>query len=478
METSLVRTYIPGFIAGMLVLLVSCSGVTSTARREQANDSITGGGNLAMTAFRATAVAAARRPVTTARLGLSILWHRPRAVVSGNSPVELTRQTTIAEAPGSPEFETLLDRLNFPPAEAGTLRWLVDGEGFFPELDRQIASARDTIRFQIYIFDNDDIGVRYADALKRRAGEIEVRVVFDDLGTTFAHTAAPDTLGPRGFIPPPDMHAYLRNHSKIRVRRSLNPWLVSDHTKLLVFDQRSAIIGGMNIGREYYSDWHDLMVRVDGPIVGSLSREFDRSWANADPWGDFAWSEKARTLPLSRPVAGQVPLRLLRTDLAEGYREILDASLLAIRGARRRIWIQNPYFAHDEIALALMAAARRGVDVRVIIPSGGDSAIMAAGNLSTARGLIGAGGKVFQYPRMTHLKAMICDDWANFGSANLDTLSMCINRELNLAFSHRGTVEALENAVFLPDFRRSRRISLAETRSIANDFAEAIADQL
>jgi cardiolipin synthase len=270
----------------------------------------------------------------------------------------------------------------------------------------------------------------------------------------------------------------LRHDSKIKVRRILNPWLVSDHTKLLVFDRNCAILGGMNIGREYFSEWHDLMVRVDGPVVGSLAREFNRAWHKAGPMGDFALVHKPLIFQRAKPVVGGVPLRLLRTDPAEGRYENLDATLLAIRGARRRIWVENPYVAHDDIILALAAAARRGVEVRLIIPAAGDSPLMDASNRVAANDLIRAGAKVYQYPKMTHLKAMICDDWATVGSANLDTLSMRINRELNLAFSDGRTIRELEKLVFLPDFNRSRRLRLSEGEDLSSSIAETIADQL
>ena len=175
---------------------------------------------------------------------------------------------------------------------------------------------------------------------------------------------------------------------------------------------------------------------------------------------------------------GAIPLRMLQTDAARGKQQILDASLLAIRAARKRIWIENPYFAHDETAMELVAAARRGVDVRVILPSRGDSTIMDQGNLATARGLIEAGAKIYRYPRMTHMKVMICDGWAQAGSANLDTLSMRINRELNLAYSDPAAVRALEQKVFEADFRASRRLSLGDTASAIAPVAEAVADQL
>jgi len=325
-----------GIIAALLAIHVSCSGTSSNMRLEQTSSGITSGGNLAMVAVRSTAVAAVRQPVTTTKLGLAVLWHRPREIVSANTPLGPAARS-ISEVPGTPEFEDLLDRMNFPAAEAGKLTWLVDGPAFFPELDRQIAAARHSIHIQVYIFDNDDIGVRYADVLKRRSSEIPVHVLFDDLGNTLAHTSAPETLGPPGFVPPSNMSAYLRKDSKTRARRTLNPWLVCDHTKLLVFDQQVAILGGMNIGREYYSEWHDLMVRVEGPIVQSLSREFKQAWRKAGPLGDFALLGKPEIHRCKMPVAGGIPLRILRTDPADARHEILDATLLAIRGARKRI---------------------------------------------------------------------------------------------------------------------------------------------
>jgi cardiolipin synthase len=465
------------------LLLASCGSLQSNVDRSvegkpQASDSVTGSGQLAVSAVRSTTMAALRQPFTTIRTGLAVMWHRPREVVSGNLPVEIGFKPTPVEVPGTEGFELLLDREGMPRRESGTLEWLVDGPGFFPELDRQLAAAKQSVDLQFFIYDNDDIAVRYADRLKRLAESLPVRILFDDLGSTFAHTAAPETLGPNGFQPPPDIARYLKEDSKLQVRRTLNPWLVCDHTKLLVFDRRTAILGGMNMGREYYSEWHDLMVKVEGPVVGSLSREFSRAWRKSGPWGDLALLQKPAFLRRPAPVDGGVPLRLLRTDAARGQTQILDATVLAIRTARKRIWIENPYFAHDDIAFALASAARRGVDVRVILPSRGDSTIMDAGNLGSARAIIEAGGKVYRYPKMTHMKVMICDGWGCIGSANLDTLSMRINRELNLGFSDADSLRRLEKEVFLPDFQASRRLRIEDTESAVAPIAEAIADQL
>jgi len=258
----------------------------------------------------------------------------------------------------------------------------------------------------------------------------------------------------------------------------LNPWLVCDHTKLFVFDRETALLGGMNIGREYFSEWRDLMVRIDGPVVGTLGHQFEKTWRKAGPAGDFSALRPKFLKHDPLAAVDDIPIRVLRTDAARGEHRILDAILLAVRAARSRIWIEMPYFSHDEIAQAVASAARRGVDVRVIIPSRGDSTIMDVGNLATARGLIGAGVQVYQYPRMTHLKAVVCDNWATIGSANLDVLSMRLNRELNIAFSDGSAIGELENLVFLPVFRSSRRLTRRATESLLAPFAETIADQL
>ena len=114
----------------------------------------------------------------------------------------------------------------------------------------------------------------------------------------------------------------------------------------------------------------------------------------------------------------------------------------------------------------------------MILPARGDSTIMDIGNMAVARRLIEAGGSVYNYPLMTHMKVMICDGWACVGSANLDTLSMRINRELNIAFRDPAQVQDLINKVFLPDFRRSKRRIPPPVQSPIVPIAETIADQL
>lgn len=471
------------FCGATLIGLCSCGSMVGPSAQNSppktvALDPMMAGRTLAKTALRATVLAALRQPITTTRQGLAVLWHRPREIFAGNIPADLAVTPGIAETPGSALFENLLDREGFPKAENGSLEWLVDGKEFFPELNRQIAFAQKSINAQIYIFDNDDIAVRYADKLRARSGDVKVRVLYDDFGTATAHLSSPITAPPEGFDPPADMRKYLEEGSQVEVRMTLNPWLVADHTKLLVFDDRTAILGGMNIGREYYNEWHDLMVKVEGPVVAHLASEFSRAWRRNGPLGDLALFSKPHFFKRPGTNSGGIPLRVLRTDAGIGKQQILDAQLLAIAGAKKRVFIENPYFASDEIVLAVRAAAMRGVDVRVILAAEGDSAIMDIGNLETAKVLIEAGAKLYRYPIMTHMKVMVCDGWATMGSANLDTLSMRINRELNISFSDDAEVERLVSTIFRPDFARSKRLRLKDVQSSTSGFAEAIADQL
>jgi cardiolipin synthase len=463
-------------------LLGSCGSFQRIAQRSserlpQTSDPLSSTRGIALTAFRSTVLASIRQPVTTTKVGFSLLYQRSSEVLRSNLTTPDLHSQTLPEIPGTPEFERLLDRRNIRPAETGSLSLRIDGRAFFSDFEREVLNARKSINVQVYIFDNDDVGVRCADLLKRRSTQLSAHVLFDDMGTTFSHAAAPSTPGPAGFVPPGDIEVHLREGSKVKVRRTLNPWLVSDHTKLITFDEERAYLGGMNLGREYRSEWHDLMARVEGPIVRSLDREFNRAWRKAGPWGDIALIRKPILSSLENHGSGP-RLRLLRTDPSEGRYDILDATKLAIRASRKRIWVENPYFAADDIKDELIAAAHRGVDVRVILPASGDSPIMDAGNLETAGSLIANGVKVFRYPKMTHMKVMLCDGWGTLGSANLDTLSMRINRELNLSFNDPATIKAVENSVFLPDFKRSRLLRIKETESLLGPIVESIADQL
>jgi cardiolipin synthase len=355
-------------------------------------------------------------------------------------------------------WERELDAMNLPPSYLGTIAPLIDGDAFFTQLVQAIQDARQSIEVRLFIFDNDDYALRIADLLKQRSRDVRVRVLIDAMGTLGAGQAAPvgAATGSREF----SIVRYLRDGSGIQVRENPNPLLVADHTKTILVDQRLAFLGGMNIGHEYRHQWHDMMVELEGPIVGRLQYDFDVAWAYASFGGDLAY---LKALTGKERFAGKedradyVNLRPLYTRTLDP--QVLRAQLAAIGKASRRIWVEQPYVSDDSLIAALIDARRRGVDVRMIVPTRGDSRFMNSANLLAASVLARNGVRVYVYPGMTHVKAAIYDGWACLGSANFDKLSLRVNRETNIATSDPGFVGRLERELFEADFARSREIS-------------------
>lgn len=431
--------------------------------------------------IRATVVSLIRSPLSTARASVLVAGQRTHALVTGSIALPSAgKLAPDAPPPGSEGFERLLDRLKLPARTTGKISLLVDGSEFFPELHRAYRAACTSIDTQVFIFDNDDTGVACADLLKQRSREIPVRVLIDHLGTQIAHKVQPKTAPPSGFTSPKYMGTYLGSGSKVHVRSTTNPALLCDHTKLHVIDHRVAYVGGMNLGREYQSEWHDLMAKIEGPVVHDLAGVFNAHWNHEDAlrnWTLLNTSASRNAAPDVPPVSGAYPLRILRTDLVEGRHEIVTAFRVGVQTARRRVWVHTPYLSEEGMIQDFMDAAARGVDVRIVIPGQGDSDIMQSVNENSASRLVEAGVKVYRYPGMTHMKVVMCDEWAMFGSANCDTLSLKLNRELNLASSARQFVRMIEQRIFKADFPRCRRFA-KNTPGVQSSAARVLGNQL
>lgn len=378
-------------------------------------------------------------------------------------------------------FEAMLDRKLKPPRAAGTVELLIDGDEYFPRLSKSLREARRSVDMQVYIFDRDDFAVSVANELKQTSQRLPVRVIFDDLGTIKAGYRKPNTPPPSGFEQPEDMADYLQKDSSIRVRKLHNLFLTSVHTKIITFDSSSAHIGGMNIGREYRSEWHDMMAEVRGPIVDLLQDEFEHSWERASPLGD--WRALGPSRKRKRPertsdegIAGAFDIRVFRTRPLD--HEIQKAIHLAIDHAQRRVWIENPYFADDTIVRKLIEARQRGVDVRVVLPVDAKAKVLDENNEATANVMLKHGIRVFIYPRMTHIKAALFDGWAFIGSANYDRLSLRLNGEANIGYSEPSAVRELEQRLFLTDFHTSVEKKRPSPETGVETLSELAADAL
>jgi len=373
------------------------------------------------------------------------------------------------------QWENDLDRISGQKRSQGTIDFLVGGEEYFTRLLESFAQAEDSIDIRTYIFDNDDYAVYVADYLKDRSRDVRVRVMFDGMGNLLATQADADSV-PRDFEAPLSISRYLEDHSNVDVRSRANPWLTGDHTKTTIVDRKVAFVGGMNIGREYRYDWHDLMMEVRGPIVDELQFESDKAWARAGIFGDVA--NFLRFLAGKKQHADVIgyPIRPLYTRNFDS--QIYRAQLAAIRRSQSYIIIENAYFSDDRIMYELARARRRGVDVRVILPTAGNHGPLNASNQVAINKMLDNGIRVYLFPGMNHVKAAIFDGWACVGSANFDKLSLEINKELNLSTSHPEAVEQLLDRVFIPDLARSEEVTDMLELTLQARLLEVAVDEL
>jgi cardiolipin synthase len=319
-----------------------------------------------------------KNPVSSATRTIHQAWQWTGTLLDRRLRDKTKTIPPLTQAPGMDliAWEDWLDKHGGTPREQGSIRLLLNGEEFYPEFERRVAEARRNINIHVCIFDRDDVAVRMADLLKARSTNVAVKVVFDRLNTRGAGGSAPATPMPEGFVPPRSMVRYLRDGGDVRVRPLLNPGFSCDHSKMFIIDERYAYVGGMNFGREYRYEWHDLMAEIEGPVVASLQRQFDKKWAQAGVWGDCGLA--AASLCGERP-------RLVSTNRAEWFelrrlytktfdRQIRRAQLEAIRRARSHVFLENSYLYSNEMILALVRARLRGVDVRVVMPGENDFA--------------------------------------------------------------------------------------------------------
>ena len=392
-----------------------------------------------------------------------VLQAQPIPPVSGNEPMD-------------PEaWEQELNELAYSPLSQGSIEYLVDGEKFFPRLIDAIQSAEESIDIRLYIFDNDDYALKIANLLKERSKEIRVRILVDGLGTISAASAKSASM-PEDYEARPKIIRYMETDSNVDVRIGLNPWLTGDHTKTILIDNRIAYLGGMNIGREYRYDWHDLMVELHGPIVDEIQTNFEKAWRLQSFLGDIRATFYRPDEPINKPRPNHIPIRLLYTK--PGDSQILRTQLAAITRARQRIYIQNAYFTSDDIIYELAQARRRGVDVRIIIPYQSDSGIINRSNVRAMNTMLDNGIRVFIYPGESHIKGAIYDGWICLGSANFDQLSLRMNKELNIATSDPTAVQGFLDEVMLPDFEKSVELKEQLPKKWSDFLMETIADQL
>jgi cardiolipin synthase len=340
-----------------------------------------------------------------------------------------------------------------PPVRAGNrVELLSEGQKAFQHLVRLIAEARSTIFITTYILDRSAVGEELVARLAEQAARgITVRLLLDDVGSWWVGRKflAP-LVGAGGRVAyfMPVLHIPFRGRANLR-----------NHRKIVVVDGRVALTGGMNLAWPYMSPtpdlslWRDLSAVVEGPAVSDLESLFVSDWAFAT--GEDLSDMVARTAEGTKePVSAYGPSESRSSSLVQVVASgpdvpddpLYETLLSLIFAARERIWIVTPYFVPDEmLARALNLAARRGVDVRLIVPARSNHLSADLARESYLRELHEAGGQVLHYQAaLLHAKAVLFDDQlAVIGSANMDNRSLFLNYEVALFLYSRQEVESI-----------------------------------
>lgn len=357
---------------------------------------------------------------------------------------------------GNQEFFRSLQafRMGMKPGNQITL--LENGDRYFPDMLQAITNAQESINVEIYIFARGEVGATFARALAERArAGLAVRVLVDDLGSRLGDLA--DEMVAAG--------VKFRVYKPIRLY-TLHRTGERTHRKIVVIDGKIGYVGGFGFDDRWRGnartpeEWRDLAVRMEGPVVAQLQSVFLEDWMHTTGEvlnGDGQFPQIASS--------GAIQAQIVASS---GNDQSSMAKLLfymAIQASRQRVWIENAYFVPDtQIRKALVQAAKRGVDVRVVVPGThiDIDPILRAARFHYGE-LLKGGVKVFEYQTsMLHTKAMVVDGvWTTLGSINLTDRSMRRNAEANLSVYDPSFAQAMEQVV-LKDIDESHAYSLQE----------------
>lgn len=326
------------------------------------------------------------------------------------------------------------------------------GEAFFQSLINDISHAKHHIHIDMYIWEDDTIGNKVADALIARAKEgVAVRVVYDDVGCWRVSQRFFNRMSREGIYVQPFMPVRFPT-----LTRRVN---YRNHRKVIVIDGQVGYIGGMNIADRYVhgigdQEWRDTMLRIVGGAVYGLQRTFLIDWY-------FVSRTLITDSDYYPPVKLQQPndcvAQVVTSSPAADFPNIMQGYVRIIMEAKNYVYIQTPYFMPNEpVLFALKTAALGGVDVRIMVPERCDAFFVEWASRSYLREVAEAGVKVYLYRAgFLHSKTLICDDSiVACGSTNVDFRSFENNFEANIFIYNE--VEALRHKnIFLDDQRHS-----------------------
>ena len=332
--------------------------------------------------------------------------------------------------------------LTLGTAVAGNLVEVLENGAFFDVLIERIAAAQKSVHFETFLWKEGVLGQRMAGALSERArAGLKVRVLLDAVGSKHVGEAARRQMEDAGCGVAFFHKKSIYNIGVMNER---------DHRKLVVLDGREAFVGGHCIVDNWLGDaednthYADLSVRLHGPIVHSVQAAFSENWGGQT--GELFMG--GDVFPVLEP-AGDVMIHAAyaKPEGSAPAVKILHHTVICL--ARKRLWIQNPYFIPKPEAIdAMGAAVKRGVDVRVMMPStsGSDNPMVQHAGHRNFEKLLRCGVRLFEYPHtLLHQKVMTVDGvWSAIGSSNFDDRSFDTNDEITLGILDSAVAERLD----------------------------------
>jgi cardiolipin synthase len=328
--------------------------------------------------------------------------------------------------------------------EGNDIRLLENGEEFFPRVFDCIAQARQEILLETFILFEDKVGLALHEALLTAARRgVQIDLTIDGFGS-------PDLSG-----------QFVRSLTDAGIRvhvfdpgKRLLGWRVNMlrrmHRKIVVVDRKVAFVGGINYSADHLADFgpeakQDYAVEIHGPLVAEIHRFTHSALAQGQRYQRQRQWWRGRKLlrasPDEQPLEGSAAAMLVVRDNGDHTSDIERQYRIAIRSARQRVVIANAYFFPGyRFMKELRRAARRGVDVRLILQGQPDMPIVKTAATMLYHQLLAAGVRIYEYcERPLHGKVALMDDeWATVGSSNLDPLSLSLNLEANVIIRDRG----------------------------------------
>jgi len=354
------------------------------------------------------------------------------------------------------QFLRSMSTLLGPPLLDGNrVETLLNGDQIFPSMLSAINGAQRTIDFETYIYWSGEIGKRFAEALatKARAG-VKVNVLVDWLGSQKMDSDSIETMKQAGV----DFRQYrpLRWYNLARVNNRT-------HRKLLIVDGTVGFTGGVGVADNWTGNaqdpehWRDNHYRLEGPAVAQMQAAFMDNWTKVS--GSVLHGDPF--FPPLKP-AGPMFAQVFQSSSQGGSESVHLMYLLSIAAATKTIDLAMAYFVPDQITSeALVAAMKRGVKVRLILPGKHtDTHFVRNASRATWGPLLEAGALIYEYePTMYHVKLLIVDGlWSSVGSTNFDARSFRLNDEANLNV-YDADFARLQFATFETDLKRARRIT-------------------